>query len=95
MNLTKTQQAQALIRNRPYLIWYTKNFQNLSEESIFEAVINYGDWEDFKKLQDIFGIKTSHLLFKKAISSPWETPLLLLEINSRMEINSRRGGNIR
>ncbi len=47
------------------MIWYSKNFQNLSQESIFEAIINHGDWEDFTKLQNIFGIKNSQLLFKK------------------------------
>jgi len=62
---SKIQKAQALIKKKPYLIWHTRNFQNLSKESIFEAVINYGDWKDFLELQELFGIKTSHLLFKK------------------------------
>ena len=39
-------EAQEFIKKRPYLIWYTKNFDRLSEESIVEAVLNYGDFED-------------------------------------------------
>ena len=68
MDISKLQKARKLIEKKPYLIWYSKNYQNLSQESIFEAIINYGDWEDFIKLQKLFGIKTSYLLFKKAVS---------------------------
>ena len=68
MESSKILKARTLIKDKPYLIWHTKNFQKLSKESIFEAVINYGDWEDFIKLQKIFGIETSQLLFKKAVN---------------------------
>lgn len=65
---SKLQKARGLIKKKPYLIWYTKSHDILSEESIFEAVINYGDWDDFIKLQKIFGIKESYSLFKKAVN---------------------------
>lgn len=58
------QKARELIKNKPHLIWYTKNYDNLSPESILESVLNYGDWEDFKKLLSIFGIKDSSQLFR-------------------------------
>lgn len=53
------------IKKRPYLIWYTKNFDHLSEESIVEAVLNYGDFDDVKKLFSILGIKKAAGIFKK------------------------------
>lgn len=66
MDLLNLNKARMFIKKKPYLIWYSKNYQDLSKESIFEAVINYGDWEDFIELQNIFGIKTIFDLFKKA-----------------------------
>ena len=68
MNTSKLQKAGEFIKKKPYLIWYSRNYKNLSEESIFEAIINYGNWKDFIKLQKLFGTKTLYLLFKKAVS---------------------------
>lgn len=56
---------QNFIKKRPYLIWYTKNFENLSKEAIVEAVLNYGDWNDVKKLISSLGIKMVARIFKK------------------------------
>jgi len=53
------------IKKRPYLIWYTKNFDNLSPEAIVEAVLNYGDFDDIKKLTRILGIKKIASIFRK------------------------------
>ena len=53
------------IKKRPYLIWYTKNFDNLSKEAIVEAVLNYGDWDDVKKMISILGIKKTADIFRK------------------------------
>src|SRR3989344_6439977 len=46
-----------IIRHKPYHIWYTKNYDGLGEESVVEAVLNYGDWDDLKQLCTILGIK--------------------------------------
>ena len=59
------QKARELIKNKPYLVWSTKNYDKLSPESILENVVNYGDWPDFTKLTEIFGIKQTAELFKK------------------------------
>lgn len=67
MNSINIQKARGIIRKNPHLIWYTTDYKNLSQDAIFEAVLNYGDWDDFLKLQEIFGLKTSHTLFKKAV----------------------------
>lgn len=53
------------IKKRPYLIWYTKNYDNLSPDSIVEAVLNYGNWDDVQKMIKILGIKKTASIFKK------------------------------
>ena len=56
---------QKFIKKRPYLIWYTKNYDGLSEEAIVESVLNYGDWDDVKKIFAISGIKKIAAIFRK------------------------------
>ena len=53
------------IKKRRYLVWSTENFENLSPEAIVEAVLNYGDFNDVKKLIAILGIKKMAAIFKK------------------------------
>lgn len=55
------------IKKRPYLVWYTRNFEHLSEKAIVEAVLNYGDFEDIKKMMSILGIKRTADIFRKQI----------------------------
>jgi len=58
---------QEFIKKRPYLIWYTQNFDHLSNEAIIEAVLNYGDFEDVKKIISILGIKKAARIFQKQL----------------------------
>lgn len=53
------------IKERPYLVWSTKNYEGLSQEAIVEAVLNYGDIDDLKKLIEILGIEKTAEIFKK------------------------------
>lgn len=53
------------IKKRPYLIWYTKNYDGLSAESIVEATLNYGDWDDVQKLIRILGMRRTAEIFRK------------------------------
>ena len=53
------------IKKRPYLIWYTKNYDKLSPEAIVEAVLNYGDWDDVKEMLKILGVKKTASIFYK------------------------------
>ncbi len=53
------------IKERSHLVWYTKNFDNLSKESIIEHVLNYGEWEDIQKMISILGIKKVSEIFQK------------------------------
>ena len=56
------------IKKRPYLVWYTKNYDGLSKETIVEATLNYGDWDDFKELVKILGIRKMAEIFRKQTS---------------------------
>jgi len=56
---------QQLFSKKPYLAWYVRDKQRLSEESMFEHVLNYGDWEDYLMVEDALGIKKAHSLFQK------------------------------
>lgn len=46
-------------------MWHTRNFDHLSESAIIEAVLNYGDFDDVKKLIAILGIKKAAAIFQK------------------------------
>jgi len=52
------------IKKRPHLIWYTKNYDGLSAESIVEATLNYGGWDDVQTLIKILGIKKVAKIFR-------------------------------
>ena len=56
------------IKKRKYLIWYTKNYDNLPAESIVEATLNYGDWDDVMTLIKIIGIKKMAKIFRAQTS---------------------------
>ena len=53
------------ISGRKHLIWYVKDYRSLSEESIVEAVLNYGNWEDVQKIISIMGIDRVAEIFRK------------------------------
>jgi len=56
------------IKKRKYLIWYTENYDGLDAESIVEATLNYGDWDDVMALIKILGIKKVAKIFKAQTS---------------------------
>lgn len=53
------------IKKRRYLVWSTKDYKNLSPETIVEAVLNYGDWDDVQALIKILGIKRVAKIFRE------------------------------
>ena len=57
--------ARDLIRNKPYLAWSTKNYSELSPQSILESIISYGDWSDFMSITKLFGMDQSVRLFEE------------------------------
>lgn len=59
---------EQFIKKRKYLFWYVKNPEKVSDESLVEAVLNLGDWEDVQKLIKLMGIKKVAGIFKKETS---------------------------
>lgn len=53
------------IKKRKYLIWWVKNYDKLKAESIVEATLNYGDWDDVQTLIKILGIKKVAKIFRE------------------------------
>lgn len=53
------------IKQRKYLIWYVKDYDKLSADSIVEATLNYGDWDDVQTLIKILGMQKTAEIFRK------------------------------
>jgi len=49
---------------RKHLIWYVKDHRALSEESIVEATLNYGNWNDVQEMIRILGMKHVAHIFR-------------------------------
>ena len=59
------------IKKRPYLIWWTKNYDKLGAEPIVEATLNYGNWDDVQTLIKMLGMKKVARIFRaKSPKSP-------------------------
>ena len=65
MNERDLIKAREYIKIRPYLVWSTKNYEDLSPEFIVESILNYGDWNDFLFIKEFFGIKNLSQIFEK------------------------------
>lgn len=66
----KKETIHSFIKKRKYLIWYVKDYDKLSAESIVEATLNYGDWDDVQTLIKILGMKkTAEIFHRKSIKS--------------------------
>ncbi len=52
-----------LFKNKPYLAWDLKNKETLSEESMLEHILNYGNWEDYLLAEKVFGIEKAKTIF--------------------------------
>jgi len=55
------------IKKRPYLIWHVKDLDQISEESVVENVLTYGDFDDVQKMIKILKIKKTADIFGKQI----------------------------
>lgn len=60
--------VNSIIKNKPYLAWYVNDPEKLSEESVLEHVLNYGNWEDVQLFIKIKGRDKTAELFKKTIT---------------------------
>ncbi|MEK7633935.1 MAG: hypothetical protein AAB437_03775 [Patescibacteria group bacterium] len=61
--------VNSIIKNKPYLAWYVKDPENLSEESVLEHVLNYGNWDDVQQFIRIKGKDKTTILFKKTLTN--------------------------
>lgn len=57
-----------MLQKKPYLTWYLANKTQLSEKSILEHILNYGDWDDYLLTQRTFGIQKTKQLFEEMLS---------------------------
>lgn len=64
MRLGKQQLPSWLKRHRG-LWWWVADVTKLSDESILEGVMNYGDWKDFLQLKQWWGLTKIRQLFKR------------------------------
>ena len=62
--MTKIKLLQNLIKKKPYLLWYTKDYENLSEGSVIDNVLNYGNWGDYLFLEKTLGVKELNGFFQ-------------------------------
>ncbi|MDO9231320.1 MAG: hypothetical protein Q7U36_02420 [bacterium] len=58
------------IKKRKDLIWWVKDYDSLKPESIVEATLNYGDWDDVQTLIKIMGIKEVARIFREKSKLP-------------------------
>ena len=65
LNIKSKDELKKFMRKRKHLVWYVKDPENSSVESIVEHTLNYGDWDDVQKLIKIIGIKKMAEIFRK------------------------------
>lgn len=57
------------VSRRRHLIWYVRDFRALSESSVVEHTLNYGDWDDVQELIRILGMeKTARIFLKQMVT---------------------------
>jgi len=64
------EQLLKIFVKKPYLVWDIKDPSALSEKSMLEHLINYGDWDDIIKTIEILGISKTTSIFNESISNP-------------------------
>ena len=57
-----------IIKNKPYLAWDVKDLSALSDESVLERVLNYGNWDDVQGYIKIKGILDTKRIFNKLLN---------------------------
>lgn len=65
----KLQKLREIIRKSPGLIWYSTSHETLGVESIVEAIVNYGTWDQFLEAKNILGIKELAGIFNRLDSA--------------------------
>ncbi len=58
-------ELKEFIEKRKYFFWWVKDPQNLGKESVVEATLNYGNWDDVQELIYIMGIEKVARIFRE------------------------------
>lgn len=58
---------QTVLSKNPALAWYVPDHSQLSDESVVEHVLQYGDWDDVQSLFKEKSISEIASLFKKTV----------------------------
>jgi len=75
------------IQDRPYLVWYIKDLNQIDEASIVEHVLNYGDWNDVQGMISILGIqKTAEIFNKRSTPDRFNRQNYLPEIKNYFQL---------
>lgn len=61
--------VNSIIKNKPYLAWYVRDPEKLSEESVLEHILNYGNWDDVQLFIKIKGVNETTALFNKSLKN--------------------------
>ena len=56
--------TQDIIKKKPYLAWYVKDPGRLTDESVLEHVLNYGNWDDVETYIKIKGLSKTAQIFE-------------------------------
>jgi hypothetical protein len=65
--MKKTYELKSFLQKRPYLCWWVKDIEKLSERAAVEATLNNGDWPEVQELIKIMGVeKVAQIFFKES-----------------------------
>lgn len=58
---------EQFLQDKKPLFWYIQDLNQLSENSIVETILNYGDWQDFQDMVSAFGLAKISQIFQQDI----------------------------
>ncbi|MBI5286899.1 MAG: hypothetical protein HY878_04815 [Deltaproteobacteria bacterium] len=64
----KVESLKEIVEKKPYIFWDVKDIDGLSNESVIEAILTRGDFDDVLKLFDTLGMKHVAEIFFKQVS---------------------------
>ena len=59
-----------IIRQKPYLLWWVRDYDALSEDAVVEAVLDQGDWAELQDIVQILGRQRVAEIFFKQVQYP-------------------------
>ena len=58
-----------IIRQKPYLLWWVRDYDALNKDAVVEAVLDQGDWEELQEIVEILGRQRVAEIFFEQMSS--------------------------